>query len=61
LRSTKRTISAEGKTALDSGKAEEETKCEYFITTDIRLTNKKIERIKVINPIDFVRETEDLL
>jgi hypothetical protein len=29
--------------------------------TDISLTNKNIERVRVINPIDFVRETEDLL
>jgi predicted nucleic acid-binding protein len=35
--------------------------CEYFITTDIKLVNKGISEIKVINPIDFVRETEDLL
>lgn len=34
--------------------------CEYFITTDNRLTNKKIESIKIVNPIDFVREMEDL-
>ena len=36
-----------------------ERQCGYFITTDYRLTNKTIEGIKVINPIDFVRETED--
>jgi hypothetical protein len=35
-----------------------ETKCEYFITTDTGLTNKTIEGIKIINPIDFVREME---
>ena len=34
--------------------------CEYFITTDNRLTNKTIANIKIINPIDFVRETEEL-
>ena len=34
--------------------------CDYFITTDDRLTNKTVENIAVINPIDFVRETEDL-
>jgi len=33
--------------------------CEYFITTDYKLTNKNIADIKIINPIDFVRETED--
>ena len=37
-----------------------EEHCEYFITTDGRLMNKNIEGIKIINPIDFVRETEDL-
>ena len=36
-----------------------ERQCGYFITTDKRLTNKTIAGIKVINPIDFVRETED--
>ena len=34
--------------------------CEYFITTDHRLTNKTLPNIKIINPIDFVRETENL-
>ena len=37
-----------------------ERKCDYFITTDNGLTNKTIANIKVINPIDFVREMEDL-
>ena len=37
-----------------------ERKCDYFITTDNGLTNKAIANIKVINPIDFVREMEDL-
>lgn len=32
--------------------------CEYFITTDIKLLKKKIEGIIIINPIDFIRETE---
>jgi predicted nucleic acid-binding protein len=32
--------------------------CDYFITTDDRLTNKTIPNISIINPIDFVRETE---
>jgi hypothetical protein len=35
-----------------------ESQCKYFITTDANLTNKKIEEIKIINPIDFVREME---
>ena len=38
-----------------------QSKCNYFITTDIRLTKKKIEGIKIINPIDFIREMEEIL
>jgi hypothetical protein len=34
--------------------------CDYFITTDGDLTNKNIADIKIINPIDFVRETENV-
>jgi predicted nucleic acid-binding protein len=37
-----------------------ERKCKYFITTDKGLTNKIITEIIIINPIDFVREMEDL-
>ena len=33
--------------------------CDYFITTDGRLTNKNIDGINIINPIDFVREMEE--
>jgi len=33
--------------------------CDYFLTTDRGLTNKNITGISIINPIDFVRETED--
>jgi len=36
-----------------------ESQCEYFITTDTGLTNKKIEGIQIINPIDFVRKMEE--
>jgi RNase P subunit RPR2 len=36
-----------------------ECQCEYFITTDAGLTNKDIEGIKIINPIDFVRKMEE--
>jgi hypothetical protein len=32
--------------------------CEYFITTDEKLTNKTLTNIKIINPIDFIREVE---
>ena len=33
--------------------------CAYFITTDSKLINKEITKIKIINPIDFVREMEE--
>ena len=33
--------------------------CDYFITTDDKLTNKTVSNIIIINPIDFVREMED--
>jgi predicted nucleic acid-binding protein len=38
-----------------------ETSCAYFITTDIPLLKKRalFSELKVINPIDFVRETEE--
>jgi len=36
-----------------------ESKCEYFITTDTGLTNKILEEIVIINPIDFVRKMEE--
>ena len=34
--------------------------CDYFITTDEKLTNKTLSNIKIINPIDFVRIVEEL-
>ena len=34
--------------------------CDYFITTDKGILNKTVENIKIVNPIDFIRETEDL-
>ena len=36
-----------------------ERQCDYFITTDNKLTNKNIKEVKVVNPIDFIRETEE--
>jgi predicted nucleic acid-binding protein len=33
--------------------------CDFFITTDKGLLNKTIANITIINPIDFVRETEE--
>ena len=34
--------------------------CEYFITTDSKLITKTLANIKIVNPIDFIRETEAL-
>ena len=34
------------------------SQCEYFITTDEGLTNKKIGEIKIVNPVDFIRMEE---
>jgi len=34
--------------------------CNYFITTDKKLLTKNIDGIRIINPIDFIRETEGL-
>ena len=36
-----------------------ESQCEYFITTDTGLINKKIDTVQIINPIDFVRKMEE--
>jgi len=36
-----------------------ESKCRYFITTDTGLTNKRLEDIVIINPIDFIRRMEE--
>ena len=33
--------------------------CKFFITTDKGLTNKIIDNIRILNPIDFVREMDD--
>lgn len=32
--------------------------CSYFLTTDKRLLKYKDEKIKIMNPIDFLREME---
>jgi predicted nucleic acid-binding protein len=34
--------------------------CDYVITTDEKLINKNITAIKIVNPIDFVREMESI-
>lgn len=33
--------------------------CDYFITTDRGLTNKNVDDITIINPVDFVTIMED--
>ena len=37
--------------------------CEYFITTDGKILNKTISEIKIVNPLDFIRQlnTGDVL
>jgi len=35
-----------------------ESGCDYFVTTDKGLTNRNVNNIIIINPIDFVREME---
>ena len=32
---------------------------DYFLTTDIGILKKNINIIKIVNPIDFIRETEE--
>lgn len=34
------------------------SRCEYFITTDLKLLKKRVRDISIINPVDFIRETE---
>jgi len=34
--------------------------CQYFITTDKKLLNKTFNEIRIIDPIDFLKETEGL-
>lgn len=34
-------------------------KCDYFISTDIRLLKYRTDRIRLVTPIDFIMETED--
>lgn len=34
------------------------TGCEYFLTTDLRLLKYQTDKLKMMNPIDFVRELE---
>jgi predicted nucleic acid-binding protein len=36
-----------------------ESNCDYFITTDAKLLNKNIDGIKIVNPMDFIVETEE--
>ena len=37
-----------------------EADCDYFLTTDVGILKKDIDVIKIINPLDFIRETEGL-
>ena len=32
--------------------------CDYFLTTDKKVLNKNVPNIKIINPIDFIRNLE---
>jgi predicted nucleic acid-binding protein len=34
-------------------------KCDFFITTDKKLLNYKLDKIEIINPIDFIRMWEN--
>ena len=36
-----------------------ESQCKYFITTDMDLIKKDIRDIRIINPIDFIRQMEE--
>lgn len=35
-----------------------DSQCDYFITTDLRILNKKVGGVQVINPIAFVQKME---
>jgi len=30
-------------------------KCQYFLTTDLKLLNKTVNGISIINPVDFLK------
>jgi len=30
-------------------------KCQYFLTTDLKLLNKKVDGVSIINPVDFLK------
>lgn len=34
-------------------------RCRYFLTTDKKVLKKKIDGIAILNPMDYIRETED--
>lgn len=36
------------------------SEADYFLTTDMGILKKDINGIKIVNPIDFIRETEEL-
>jgi len=33
--------------------------CDYFITTDNKLTNKTVANIRIINPVNFINERDE--
>ncbi|MGL4670494.1 MAG: type II toxin-antitoxin system VapC family toxin [Methanobacteriaceae archaeon] len=35
------------------------SKCSYFITTDYKLTSKRVDGIEIINPLDFIKIMEE--
>lgn len=35
------------------------SKCDFFLTTDKKLLNTSLSEIRIVNPINFVSETED--
>lgn len=34
------------------------SRCGYFITTDLKLLKKRVPGVAIIDPVDFIRETE---
>ena len=36
------------------------SECDYFISTDVRLLKYKSDKVRLVNPIDYIREMEVL-
>ena len=34
--------------------------CDFFVTTDKRVLNHKTDKIKIVNPIDFVKTWSEI-